>query len=245
MINYIKQYHHNLFARWFLLLAIFYLACSTVLLCQASKERISVAWDMLTFRLFSQGIDTSYIDGDVIDIDSSIGTKRISCCPINDPYGTLRDCFVFAIRTANASVDTNAMIVIMKNGQIVWMSERFDGEFGGRIDAIMDMNKDSTVDIISHWMCGMQQVDRMLWIHSWDGKYGKAINSLDSTQEGRVSQISGIDFDFVNKDDGVWEIRAKQDGYKSEGGYMKRKSIIYRWNAGQYGEWKRMKGREK
>ncbi len=132
MVNHIKRCNYNLFVRWVLLLAILFPACSTVLLCQPSKHRHPLAWHRLKCELSSKGIDTSYVDGDVIDVDSSIGTKRVSCCPIGDPYGTLRGCFVFAIRTANASVDTNAMIVIMKKGQIIWMSERFDGEFGGR-----------------------------------------------------------------------------------------------------------------
>jgi hypothetical protein len=212
---------------------IFLITGFTISYCQDSTRDVSRAWAELKVGLAARAIDTSQIIGDKIDIDRSIHVNTIAGGRISDPYKTLQGSFVFAIRTADASVDTNAMIVIMKKGSIIWTSERFAGEFGGRIEAILDLNKDSVVDILSEWVSGSRQDQRRLWIHSWDGTHGRAINATIK----RYSALKAVYFRIKDSNvNDVKEIQGDIGKYEPENGFKVKGIVTYRWDGRAYVE---------
>ncbi len=202
--------------------------------------RIDLARTQLNLELSSRGIDTSKVYGDIIDVDSSIGVMKVELGGIRDPYGTLQSSFVFAIHIKDDTTyevwpDSNSTVGVMKDGRILWMSERLPGGVGGRIAATLDLNKDSTVDIVSEWDVGSRDGQMMLWIHSWDGTQGRTINATDSTGTALV----GLAFNIADLNgDGIMEIVAPIGGYdETEEAIVEEKIATYTWNGSLYGEW--------
>jgi hypothetical protein len=224
---------------------------------QSSQDRMSRTWLQLKSALDSRGIDTTYLIGqrEAIDVDSSIGVKNIARGRIQDPYGTLRHCFVFAISIGIQISDTNSTVVVMRDGQIIWMSPLFSGDQGGKITAILDLNKDGKVDIVTEWMFGPRGEQRSMWIHSWDGRQGRVINDTSCEKYGSEkmcsSNINALDFHIVDKNgDGIMEIRGEIGEYDPRiedgqpGGYHVEKVATWKWNGKKYVELKKLHGKK-
>jgi len=229
--------YFQIIARCGIAIVIFAMVGSVVFLMGAYQPDKPISeWNKLKSQLASSGIDTSDLSGEVMDVDSSHGMKKYGSLQIDDPYSTLRGCLIFALRTiSDASVDTNAMLVVMKGGKILWMSDRFNGQFGGNIIGTMDLNKDGTVDIVSEWISGSRQDQRQLWIYSWDGTHGKVISS----HEGGTSDLEALSFDFDEIDSGrPIEIVGQTGEYDpTSGAYVEQGQVTYTWNGDQYGDW--------
>jgi hypothetical protein len=200
----------------------------------------SAMWSRLKMNLVHRGIDTVDLIGSrgMVVVDSAIADKEHDSRKISDPYATLRGCTIFAIRASGVNnTDSNARIVVMWNNDSVWISDPFAGGFGGIIDAVMDINNDSTVDILSEWTFGSRQDQKELWIHSWNGVQARVINDTS----GGYSKLEAAWFEFVPSDhDGILDIKAIVADYDLGGGgsqpngWQIKGSISYKWNGKKY-----------
>jgi len=148
-----------------------------------------------------------------------------------DPYGTLKDCYIFLAQPMgppNPNVNPNAFIGIYKSGSIIWMSKReIDSDYvtGMGILGVMDMNRDGKVDILTNWRMGMYGGNIDLWIYEWNGTTGNRINQLSgkgqSALEATDASVALIDV----QPDGVKEILGEN---------LNSDLTVYSWNGQEY-----------
>ncbi len=152
--------------------------------------------------------------------------------PFHDPYGTLKGCFVFAVQIVPQETDSNGVVGVLKNGVILWMSHRFYAGCGGKIYAALDLNGDSTVDIVSLWGIGFRCEYDDMWIHSWNGIEGATINA----NNGRSSSIKALGFRFVPVEGrNVIDIIGQEGQYDAvERAYMEDSVATFRWNGSKF-----------
>jgi hypothetical protein len=131
----------------------------------------------------------------VVDIDSLLGDMRYFQEPLEDPYGTLRNCFVFTTTAKDTtvadptSIPEGDVVGIFRDGRILAISEGVTGDFDGRLFTTRDINNDGTVEIVTEW--GTDTRDHTsLWIHSWDGATLRRVNAIeDRWVEGDRSDV--------------------------------------------------------
>ena len=71
---------------------------------------------------------------------------------------------------------------VYRNNQLVWLSDTVINDNEARettIEAVMDLNADGTMEIVSCWRCPDKGGPDYLWIFSWDGHTGKLISDTD------------------------------------------------------------------
>jgi hypothetical protein len=153
---------------------------------------------------------------------------------VEDPYGTLKHCYIFA---ANGKVQDDGsfpkgFVGIYKDGNIIWHSPQIiNGDASGDINAILDMDRDGKVDIVSYWEEGGHDEADYIWIFSWDGHQGTPLNLYDD--KGHSNLLSYTDeVQYVDlKGDGVLEIEGK---WKTNTIPAKEISVLYAWNGQNY-----------
>jgi hypothetical protein len=175
--------------------------------------------------------DDSYGAAELVNVNEELGEdlyNRRGCYPVNDPYNTLKDSYLFYANSSDQNKDD--FVGIYKSGEIIWHSKPVIYGQGADLIGTIDMNLDGNVEIIfaaNIWGSGRGSDD--VWIFSWDGKNGYCINSKNS--EGHYIPL-GMSFHTFSMDDlngdGILEVRShdKEDG-----------SEAWSWNGESYGKW--------
>jgi hypothetical protein len=188
----------------------------------------------------------SYSAGSLINVDSSIQSSLVADGRIEDPFRTLKHCFVFF-----AGNDARSFIGIYKDGQIVWHSDSLIDAIavtGVNFYATADINHDGKVDIITSWYVGQRYRSEYLWIFGWDGHNGVLENAVDAENQSEVvADEGGFQFEDVNGD-GIMEIIGEQDSAQfideTDNGVtqkimkiIEKRYDVYSWNGQLYGKW--------
>ncbi|MGA3287428.1 MAG: hypothetical protein ABSD46_08375 [Bacteroidota bacterium] len=163
----------------------------------------------------------------VFEIDSLLGYNAYFSNPLDDPYGTLKNCFIF-IGCPDENLQGN-IVGVYKDGNVLWHSEILKCGEGLRLYTTMDLTNDGTVDLV--FESGVPNYGDTwgeLWIFSWNGQTGNRINAMDA--DGGSSIRGGrTNFSFVDVEgDGVWEIADESDEEGTSG---------WSWNGQEYGHW--------
>ncbi len=185
-------------------------------------------------NIYGQG---KYGEFDIMNIDS---TKNPGSPEgIEDPYGTLKGCYVFL---AEGKLQPNeerpkGFIGIMKNGQIIWKSDTLvncEDVVNAEIRDIRELNQDGKVDIVTIWQEGNRGDIGYLWIFSWDGHSASVINDIDGDHRSKIVSVAD-ELEIVDLDgDGIKEITAQ---WRSETDPSVLIPITYSWNGQMYGKW--------
>jgi hypothetical protein len=145
-----------------------------------------------------------------------------------DPYGTLKDAFIF---TAIAPIQKNgtqpnSFIGVYKNGKIIWQSKsEIPPSVDAEIPIIKDLNNDGRVDIVTQWNRSMRGGYTGLWIYSWDGQTGERTNRIVKGGYSNI-KINDYSLQFVDiQPDGILEITGKN---------LENKTVVYSWNGKAY-----------
>ena len=208
---------------------------------RTSDEKIAeVQVDNLLITRFGEN---SYEVNDIISIDQKKGDYQYYLEPLEDPYGTLVNCYIFTTRIAgtgenviddisdNDSDNYGAnMIGVYKNDEILWLSKaELPAADRGILLLTRDINNDGNVEIITQWEYA--RYGAKLWIYSWDGSNGWRINAFEDPDEEYLgSIIDGMPlawgyFDYEG--DGIWEIYNKHEDFYE----------TFSWNGSKYGKW--------
>jgi len=188
--------------------------------CQTREQQessVSVAIETSLSSTFGPNFSVPF----VYEADSLLGYDGYFINPLDDPYSTLKGCFIFV----GGNNDLNGDVVgLYKNGEILWHSDTINCKADLRLFSARDLNNDGKVDLI--FEAGLD--DAELWIFSWDGHNGYRINAV---ADDNTSSIEGApdNFGFIDVDgDGIWEIQdfTDEDG---TGGWS--------WNGQEYGHW--------
>jgi len=232
-----KDYGRDNFMSYLKHLALLTVFLSSYTIAQTRTERLAIAAEGISSALLSYGNHTVKLDSGVaiVDVDSSIGDEAVADGRISDPYGTLKGCFLFA---AYDTADTGGgeAVGIFKNRSILWLSDPFNvfysQVFGGRFWATLDLNNDSTVEILASWTTGGRGEDEALWIFSWNGTQGRRINSL--TTSG-FTAINANGFSVIDIDgNGVAELTGEIGSPDPEGGFIVEGLVVFCWNDSLY-----------
>jgi hypothetical protein len=198
---------------------------------QTRKERVKAARAQIDSILATYA-NGPYEAGEVIDVDSSIGVRKVISGRISNPYGTLNRCYLFMAKTQGE--DEKHTVGVYRDNQIIWMSEQLPGsQYYGYIDeafiATKDLNRMGKVDIVVYFSDGTNPPsERYLWIFSWDGSQGVCINKQQT--DSSTSIISSGAFNIYDVDgDGIDEVFS----YKSDFSF----DAVYSWNGSLYGVW--------
>jgi len=170
---------------------------------------------------------TAYSAPFVWAFDSLIASNRDPYFfnPLEDPYGTLKGCFIFI---GGPDRLHGNIVGMYKDGRVLWHSDTLKCLPDLDLFTTRDLNNDGTIDLV--FQCGNEETQ--LWIFSWDGQTGRRINAVD---EDGSSAIEGSEFGGTGsfglidvEGDGVWEIYNYHDEDGSGG---------YSWNGQEYGHW--------
>jgi hypothetical protein len=217
--------------RVLLLIAIALTFCIFLTYSQTRKERVRIAKAQINTLLASYA-DGPYKASGVIDVDSSIGVRKVADGKITNPYGALNRCYLFMARTQGG--EGKHIIGVYRDNQIVWMSEQLPGsENYGYLDeefiATKDLNRMGMVDIVAYFSDGTNPPSGYyLWIFSWDGSQGVCINKQESNGETSITSTGAFEIFDVDAD-GLDEIISFGSDYKSNNAYS--------WNGSLYGNW--------
>ncbi|MGD1047068.1 MAG: hypothetical protein ABR936_17325 [Bacteroidota bacterium] len=157
-----------------------------------------------------------------------------------DPYNTLKHCFVFTFYRESIKVDERypkLSVGIYRGGKIFCHLDTAIETIhstSGRIKTIADLNKNGEVNIVITRTLGVSPPPwEEYWIFSWNGKSLKRINAIDYKMKESVLQSPWNYIKFIDIDgDGIYELVTS---FKDEKG-IERKHI-YSWNGKLYGEW--------
>ncbi len=174
-----------------------------------------------------------------VNVDSSVHNAIVENGAIENPYGTLQGCIVFAAKGKFVSIDYDVpkgFVGIYRQGQVIWYSDTLISDevvTGVRITGSTDLNNEGRVDIITSWYEGMRQQIEYLWIFSWDGHIGTLMNTVDEKDRSAIASKSDL-FQFVDVNaDGVKEIQGKWRETPDE----EFRLVTYSWNGQLYGKW--------
>ena len=146
--------------------------------------------------------------------------------PLYDPLGKLIDSYIFtAIKDKEESSQTDVGIVgVYQNEQIIWASGPsifVEDLSNAEIIAVLDLNRDGNIDIVTAWFKWVSSNFYDIWIYSWDGSNGTLITELNEDDQ---SSITGLDIVLLDRDgDGILELCGNAG--------------CYSWNGGLYGNW--------
>jgi len=160
-----------------------------------------------------------------------------------DPYGTLKDTYLFEAALLNTpKMQPHGIIGIYKKGKVLWHSKPLytaGTEIGlGSIYRTMDINNDNKVELIVSWTVPVDGRfgPKYGWIFSWDGSKGKNITETDEDGVSVIETHEAGAFYFVDVNgDGILEIYT--DRAISQEKPIKYKRIFYSWNGQKYGVW--------
>ncbi len=175
--------------------------------------------------------DDSYGVSELVCVNEELGVdlrNRRGYYPIDDPYNTLKDSYIFYANTRDINKDD--LVGIYKNGEIIWHSDPIIYGWGAALIGTIDMNLDGNVEIIyAVDIRGSYQGSNDIWIFSWDGNTGNCINAKNS--EGYYIPLS-MSFRRFSMDDidgdGILEVRSHQE---------KDGTLAWSWNGQAYGKW--------
>ncbi len=171
----------------------------------------------------------------VVLVDSSLNKRPFPVGPIEDPYGTLKECVIFTAEPFSKGDKSRAFVGIYKNDHIVWYSDTtisITDSYQHDIIATTDLNNDGKVDIVTSWLYGMRMNLERLWIFSWDGQNGTVINDYDEKNLSVIRSYEGM-FLLVDIDaDGILEIQGVENP-----GTENREVVNYTWSGQLYGNW--------
>jgi hypothetical protein len=174
----------------------------------------------------------------IVDVDSFLNDMRFYKEPLEDPYGTLQDCFIFTTDLREETVlampdDFNqtfgenfigSSIGVYKDHNILWLSEPVIAQVSGRLFTTRDINNDGNVDILTVWGFNNEEI----WIYSWDGNTGYRINAIKDYNFSVIEGMEGLFHLFDANGDGILEI--KNTEYENM-------ADIWSWNGTLYGKW--------
>lgn len=203
-----------------------------------------------------------YSIGYVLNVDSSLGFSLGPRWPevgqIENPYGTLTNCYVFLANRetfSNPKDFAKGIIGIYKNGQIIWQSDNKikNNVKNGFIWSIKDINRDGKVDIMTTWVStdswdilsnsGGVSPYVFLWILSWDGINGKMINQIGTKGESKIMISSNGIFTLADVEgDGIWEIQGDIFPVTAEDSLKVTEEsnlipVTFSWDGHLYGRW--------
>ncbi len=157
----------------------------------------------------------------VYEVDSLLGYNGYFLDPLDDPYGTLKGCFIFV---GGPDISHGNVVGVYKDGRVLWHSDTLKCYSNLNLFTAQDLNNDETVDLV--FEAGVEEAQ--LWIFSWDGQTGRRINSVDEDGSSVIEGHKGY-FSFIDVEgDGIWEIR---DGAVEDG------TASWSWNGQEYGHW--------
>lgn len=179
----------------------------------------------------------NYELADVVNVDSSIGKRIVADGRLEDPYGTLTHCYIFAAQGIDTTGNPpRGFIGVFKAGQVVWLSDTLMNSVDAgdiEIYGTRDLNKGGTVDIMTSWGEGTNHTVCYLWIFSWDGSVGHVINDYGADGHSVIVTVDHL-YDIVDVNgDGVCEIAVNL----SNSSYSQFGNVVYSWNGQKYGKW--------
>ncbi|WP_138431953.1 FIMAH domain-containing protein [Fodinibius saliphilus] len=153
--------------------------------------------------------------------------------PIRDPYGTLRDCYMFFVsnRFNSSNKEVEDRIGIFKNEEILWLSNSLINSTnfaGGNLKGAMDLNKDGIVEIWVALYHGMQGQSESSLIYEWNGNRAELISNTNDDGQSIIKMRRESSELIDIEPDGVLEIKGK--GFDG-------KPVLYSWNGQKYGDW--------
>lgn len=194
--------------------------------------------EILRAKIYSEvkkKYDSTYWVPSVVNIDSALNNTNVLNGNITDPFSTLKHCTIFV---ACSDGDSGKNVIgIYKKEKIIWQTVFFTNDgmsmfHNCQIIRTLDLNNDSTVELVVSTSEGMRGDLERLWIYSWNGSTGKLISAVDEEKYSVILSFSDC-FDFVDVNgDTVKEIRGKM--LKNE----KEITPIYSWNGKKFGAWK-------
>jgi len=171
----------------------------------------------------------------IVNFDSAqTPAPRIFEKPVRDPYGTLKNCYLFFASGDFSSGSKNnrgEIIGIYKARHILWLSSPLATPInfsGGKFTGSLDLNKDNKVDLIITLFSGMRSQKEVLWIYSWDGSTASPIVDTDAKGRSNLTIRRGSSELIDIEPDGILEIKGKD---------IEGNPIVYSWNGQKYGDW--------
>ena len=205
--------------------------CVFLTYSQTRKERVRIARAQINTLLASYA-DGPYTVGAIIDVDSSVGVRKVADGKITNAYGTLNRCYLFLARTQGEG--GKHTIGGYRDNQIAWMSEQLPssqdyGDLDEGFLATKDLNRMGKTDIVVYFSDGTNPPSGYyLWIFTWDGSQGVCINKQETN--GGTSIASTGAFDIIDVDgDGIDEIISF--------GSNNNANSAFSWNGSLYGVW--------
>ena len=199
---------------------------------------------------------------EVLCVDSSLGFELGPRWPdvgiVEDPFNTLNNCYIFIASRAFYSEEDSigGTIGIFRNNQIIWHSNNLikieNAVLAGYIWSIKDINNDGDVEIMTTWISrnsydlwpnGGRSPFMFLYIISWDGNNGVAINNIDENGNSSIMISSNGLFRFADLEgDGICEIQGYAFPENSEDSLHvnEENSFVlrtYSWNGNLYDRW--------
>ena len=175
-------------------------------------------------------IGSAFHAGLTINVDSTLNKNLGNNIGVNDPYGTLKDCYIFV-----ASSDSKGFVGVYKDNHILWHSDTLinsDGIEGiGYINTI-DLENNGEVDILTEWTADATYGPQFLWIFGWDGNNGTLLNAIDDDGQSTLRSMSDMyaAFEPVDIDgNGSYEILAYWPDDSTQ--------TVYSWNGELFGKW--------
>ena len=195
-----------------------------------------------TMQLIQSRLDmlfqSRYELGFVLSVDSAKKETANVDRAIEDPYGTLDHCIIFAAKGKKIGFSrAPGLLGIFKGSEILWKSDtaiRADMVFDNDIVTTQDINRDGLVDIVTSWIEPQSTIaNEQWWIVSWNGGTGRFVNK----NENGVSSLRSFEGGFQLVDlngDGIKEIVAEWIDYPNSEDTVK---TTYSWNGELYGKW--------
>ena len=181
---------------------------------------------------------SNYFGFGIINVDSSLGELAVSNGKIQDPYGTLKNCYIFMVAGEKKGLHTpkgGICIYNYKNDWVVWYSDTLIYNYNimaAYTYATRDLTNDGNVEIITSWVYSHHFGPKYLWIFSWDGQTGELISAIDHEEKQSVLYTdTRSGFSFVDVDgDGIIEIQGYPDNDMDH-------PVTWSWNGQMYGKW--------
>jgi len=222
------------------LLVLFILSSGQVSQTYAQLREPGVTED--NYRAIQQALDQkmgpTYKVIGIVNFDSAQTAESwIFEEPVEDPYGTLANCYLFFASTRfisenenGASDDPKERVGIFKNGRILWLSNPLITPIafaGGDFWGSLDLNQDQKVEFIISLFSGMRGRGEVLWIFSWDGSSAELISNVDGDGRSTIRMRRDLSELIDIEPDEILEIKGENfDG----------SSIIFSWNGLEYGD---------
>ena len=215
---------------------IFFAIFSTEALCQPRVSDQTA--DQIEAALQSR-LGPAYSLDCVFSIDSeSVYDLEIIGSRVDKSDSTLKGAYIFTSLGGKIDKYTarKGCVGIYRNNHLIWLSDTViddNEERLGIIDAVMDLNADGTMEIVSCWK--EDNGADYLWIFSWDGHTGKLISDINKNGQSVIASVDQY-FELSHPENvGVYTIAGRWSEDLSSDPVST--PVVYTWNGHKFGLW--------